>query len=242
VHPTQAERRPVDEIRAAGRWSTLGVSRFSEAQFLILLLLLFVTSPFIEDLPSGPLIEVILLTLVLTSAVVAVGGRHRSLFAALLLVLPVAAGRWGHHYRPDLIPPAIYLGFAVVFAGFVVGHHLWFILKAPEVDSRVLCAGISTYLMLGLLWSFLYLLIASVDPEAFAFSSGTGPESGREMSGFTAFYFSFVTLSTTGYGDITPVARVARMAAVIESMSGTFYMAILLSRLVSLHTARGLRS
>lgn len=236
---SHSERRPVDAIRVASRWSALGVSRFSEVQFLVLLLLLFITAPLVEGLPDGSLIEAGVLTAVLISAVVAVGGRRRSLIAAILLVVPAGLGRWAHHYRPDIFAPAAYLGPTVIFGAFVVAHHLWFILRAPEVDARVLCAGISTYLMLGLQWAFLYVLIGSLNPDAFSFSSG--PAAARTMSGFTAFYFSFVTLSTTGYGDITPLTSVARMAAVMESIAGTFYMAILLSRLVSLHTARGLK-
>lgn len=222
------------------RWAVLGVSRFTEIQFLALLLLLFVTSPLVDELPNGQAIEGGLLSLALISAVVAVGGRRRSLVVAILLVLPASVGRWLHHFYPEHVPLAAYLVPSMLFAGFVIGHHLWFILKAPEVDSRVLCAGISTYLMLGLLWAFGYVLLASLNPRAFAFSDLPG--AGKSMTGFTAFYFSFVTLCTTGYGDIAPVSAVARMAAVMESITGVFYMAILLSRLVSLHTARGLRN
>ena len=56
------------------------------------------------------------------------------------------------------------------------------------------------------------------------------------MSGFTGFYFSFVTLSTVGYGDITPVSRIARMLAAMEAMTGLLYVAVLIARLVSLYS------
>ncbi|MCC6209700.1 MAG: two pore domain potassium channel family protein, partial [Burkholderiales bacterium] len=57
--------------------------------------------------------------------------------------------------------------------------------------------------------------------------------------GFNAFYFSFVTLSTVGYGDFVPVSPVARTLAMTEAMTGTLYLAILISRLVSLHSSAG---
>jgi hypothetical protein len=57
------------------------------------------------------------------------------------------------------------------------------------------------------------------------------------MQGFNAFYFSFVTLSTVGYGDITPVSKVARMLAALEAMTGLLYVAVLIARLVSLYSA-----
>ncbi|PYL41264.1 MAG: transporter, partial [Verrucomicrobia bacterium] len=66
-----------------------------------------------------------------------------------------------------------------------------------------------------------------------SFNTNTGT---RSMSGFTGFYFSFVTLSTVGYGDITPVSRIARMLAAMEAMTGLLYVAVLIARLVSLYS------
>jgi hypothetical protein len=55
------------------------------------------------------------------------------------------------------------------------------------------------------------------------------------MDRFNAFYFSFVTLSTVGFGDVTPVSKLARTLAVMEAVTGTFYMAILIARLVAMY-------
>jgi uncharacterized membrane protein len=100
----------------------------------------------------------------------------------------------------------------------------------------VLCAGISAYLLLGLLWALAYILVGSLSPDAFRFT--TGPPDSRSMEGFNAFYFSFVTLSTIGFGDIAPVSNVARMLVVMEAITGLFYMAILIARLVSMQPLR----
>ncbi len=55
------------------------------------------------------------------------------------------------------------------------------------------------------------------------------------MAGFNAFYFSFITLSTVGYGDITPASRIARWLAAMEAITGSLYVAVLIARLVALY-------
>jgi hypothetical protein len=62
------------------------------------------------------------------------------------------------------------------------------------------------------------------------------------MSGFTAIYFSFTTLMNVGYGDITPVADVARMLAMLEAMTGTLFVGVMIARLVSLYSRLGAKS
>jgi voltage-gated potassium channel Kch len=126
-----------------------------------------------------------------------------------------------------------------VFVIFLVGQFLRFILRAPRVNAEVMYAGISVYLLLGLSWMFAYQLVARLVPGSFAFS--TGPASGQTMDGFTAYYFSFVTLTTVGYGDITPVTNGARALAAMEAMTGTLYVAVLISRLVALYSSQGSR-
>jgi hypothetical protein len=208
-----------------------GIGRYSTAKLLTALAALFVATPFIEDLPRGDLLEGILLTLVMISSVLAVGGRRRSLIIALVLMTPALAGKWINHVRPDVLPPVVFLAGTVVFFGFIVGHLLTFIVRSPRVNVEVLCAGVSGFLMLGLLWTPLYLIVAGLDPTAFTIASG------RVMRGFDAFYFSFITLCTVGYGDVTPVSKVARMLAVTEAITGLFYMAVLISRLVSVYSS-----
>jgi len=212
-----------------------GVLRFSAVELLVALTLLFVVSPFVEDLKNGDIIEAVLMSIVLASAVLAVGASRRTLIVASLLLLPALLGKWINHFRPDLLPPHAFLLAGGVFLVFIVIHLLRFILRAPRVNSEVLCAAISVYLLLGLLWVLAYLLVAQINPDAFAFTAG--PASKHTMNGFTAFYFSFATMTTVGYGDIIPVSNEARMLAVMQAVTGMFYVAILISRLVALYSA-----
>lgn len=213
----------------------IGTWRFSAVELLASLVLLFVSAPFVEDLPRGDLIEAGLLTVVMVSAVMAVGGRRQTLIVALFLVVPAIAAKWLHRLYPGLMPPPVYLVAAVTFFGYVVVQLLRFILRASHVDTNVLCAGIAGYLMLGLVWMPAYALVARLNPTAFAFTPS--PNATTTMDGFNSFYFSFITLCTVGYGDVTPVSRVARMLAVTEAIVGVFYVAVLISRLVAIHSS-----
>ncbi len=196
--------------------------RFSTVQLLIALGLFFVWAPFVEEIEGGELIVSGLFSLVLLAGVVAVADRKRIMVIAIVLAIPAIAGRWINHFRPDLIPPAVFLDL------------LRFVFRAPSVNTEVLCASISAYLMLGLMWTMAYWLVDQLTPGgAFAFNTNTGKQS---MKGFNAFYFSFITLSTVGYGDITPVSRMARWLAAMEAMTGLLYVAVLISRLVSLYS------
>ena len=89
--------------------------------------------------------------------------------------------------------------------------------------------------MLGLLWSLAYSLVDRLFPDSFVFPAG--PASGHSMQGFQSPYFSFIMLTSTGYGDIVPVSKVARMLAIVEAVFGMFYVSLFIAQLVSLFTS-----
>jgi hypothetical protein len=205
------------------------------ATFLACLGLALGISPFEELVNQGDLLESACLTLVLLSGFLAIGERGCTLAWGVALVTPALAAKWGSHWWPDALPAWTYLSPSLLFLIFVIVHLMRFIVRTRRINSEVLCAAVANYLMLGLLWAFSYILVARLAPQAFAFS--TGPDSSHAMGGFTAVYFSFITLTTVGYGDIAPLSGAARMLAMMESTTGTIYLAILIARLVSLHSS-----
>lgn len=217
--------------------SRLGRLRFSVAQLLVALVVLIVTYPLVDQFAYGAVLEDALFTAVMLLAVLAIGAGRRTLLWGIVLVIPALLGQWSDGtWLADYMPGEGAFP-ALVFLVFVVFHLMRFILRAPRVNSEVLFAGIVTYLMLGLIWGFAYLLVQVLAPGSFAYTPGGA--SGQALTGFNAFYFSFVTLSTVGYGDFVPVSPVARTLAMTEAMTGTLYLAILISRLVSLHSSAG---
>jgi hypothetical protein len=207
--------------------------RFTTVQLLIVLALFFISAPFVEEI-EGVILS-ILFSLVLLAAVLAVSERKRVLVIALALAIPAIAGRWINHFRPHVIHPAVFLVCGLVLIAFVVSQLLLFILRAPSVTLEVLCASISAYLLLGLTWTMAYQLVDLLTPGgAFSFNTNTGTHS---MNAFNGFYFSFITLSTVGYGDITPVSRIARMLAAMEAITGLLFVAVLIARLVAIYSS-----
>jgi hypothetical protein len=210
--------------------------RFSAVKLLVTLAALFVFLPFIEPLTSGVLLESLLFTFVLIAGVIAIGGRGRTLIIALALVVPALAARWLHELRPDLVPPEIFLIGSILFIIFVIANLLHFIASASSVTTNVLCAALSAYLLLALGWTFAYWLVVEFDSAAFAFNASV--KGGMSIKGFDGLYFSIVTLSTLGYGDISPVSKAARMLASMEALTGPLYLAVLIARLVAMHSPK----
>jgi len=197
---------------------------------------MLVASPFVRGLKEGQLYESVLFTMVMCTGLIASGSCRRLAFA--LVSLPLAA-IWLNQIWPQKCPALTFILPAIAFLAVVTASLLRFILRAKRVDVEVLCAGISVYLILGLLWGLAYTFVAQMHPDAFSFNTRSG--TAAVMGGFTAIYFSFTTLMTVGYGDITPVADVARMLAMLEAMTGTLFVGVMIARLVSLYSASGQR-
>ncbi|MFZ0707169.1 MAG: potassium channel family protein [Candidatus Korobacteraceae bacterium] len=104
--------------------------------------------------------------------------------------------------------------------------------KGPVSGSR-LQGAVAVYLLMGILWAHAYLIFSRDHPNSFATNENVPPT----VAGWT--YFSFVTLTTVGYGDITPKAPAARMLAVGEALAGQMYLAVMLARLVALQVTGG---
>jgi hypothetical protein len=210
--------------------------RFSSSKLLVMLLLYIFTAPFVDQLREGALITSLLMTAVLIIATLSVGSRRWTLMVAVFLVVPTLVARWSVHVRGEPIPPEVFSISGMLFIGFVALNIVHFTIRAPEVGSEVLYAGITGYLLIGIFWAFAYRLVDAATSGAYSFNGP--PTVPHSMQGFNAIYFSYTTLCTLGYGDIAPVSPAARMTAIMEAMTGTLYVTVMIARLVALHTSR----
>jgi hypothetical protein len=121
------------------------------------------------------------------------------------------------------------LVFLVLLTFLILGQILR---EGPTTSHRVMGA-VAAYLILGVIWSLAYYLIALRIPGAFSIQGPLPPGDGEALRSHL-FYFSFVTLTTLGYGDIVPVHSMLRMLVVLEGVVGQLFPVILIARLVSL--------
>ena len=217
-------------IRASRRFGVLG--DHAATILLVLLFALLVATPFIEMVRAGEVLESVLGAAIFLMGVVALGARKGSLGLAIALVIPTIATRAASHLHPSPILKGAYAVLAFAFLALIAGHLLLAALRAHKVTRETVCAALASYLMIGTAWSLLYRLVALVDPHAF-----TLPAPEQTLGEFESVYYSFVTLVGLGYGDITPVAPVARMLAVVEALVGLLFVATLISRLVGAFTS-----
>jgi len=104
------------------------------------------------------------------------------------------------------------------------------VLFEGDIDANKLIGSLTLYILLGLIWTVVYLIILVLDPTAFS-----GLELASWQEGFSRIaYYSFVTLTTLGYGDVLPHDHIAEFFVYMESIIGVFYMAIIVSSLISL--------
>jgi len=200
--------------------------------FLYMLFIAFFIGPFVDS-PPVRLLTTLLFSMVMISGVASMSHLKSVRFFAGLVACVAITLRWLRHVIPT--PTIVTLGTlaVLIFMIMLTIVTLAKVFGKGPVTSHRIKGAIAVYLLFGVSWSILYGLIDQMVPNAFNLPASTGelftPERQEVMT-----YFSFVTLTTMGYGDITPVNEIARMFVVLEGLFGQLYPATLLARLVSL--------
>ena len=121
------------------------------------------------------------------------------------------------------------MGTYTLFYGICLLIFLHRIFSETTVTIDSIQGGIAIYFLSGVFWAFLYQTLLLFDPDAILFSD-------HVVGAFSdLIYFSFITMTTLGYGDIMPISRMAKNMAVLEAVWGQTYLAVLVARLVGLH-------
>lgn len=153
-----------------------------------------------------------------------------SVYALILFFITLTV--LGKFFNHNLYVYLILLTLLLFFAGsFIMAAKQ--VLFVGDIDGNKIIGSLSLYLLLGLIWAVIYLFILVTDPSAFS-----GIEVSSWQEGFSRIaYYSFVTLTTLGYGDVLPTNHIAEFFVYMEAIIGVFYMAIIVSSLISLRLA-----
>lgn len=175
---------------------------------------------------AGTIIE-FFLAVSLLAAIIPLGST-RSRRALLTLAAVVWFTRLLTTWFDHPVFSAVTLGLWTLMGLFAAAAALRFAMRANRVDAEHIYAALSAYLLAGIFFGLFYFVLEQIGPGTFS-SSG-------EFSRMSAFYFSFVTLATLGFGDVVPRTDVARGLAILEGVGGQLFLAVLVARLVSLYS------
>ena len=200
------------------------------------LLLLIVAYPYVQGDMGGQILLSLLATLVMIMSVIAVGDKRSHTVIALLLaapwflllllkvpLIPIDASRL---VKDEIV-------FAFLLFGYTTYRIFMHIIKSRDVTAEILSASICVYLLIGLTWATLYVIVNMFYPGSFIDTDGKALQDGPDF-----LFFSYVTLTTVGYGNIEAITDQARSFASLEALTGQLYLTVMVARLVGLHISK----
>ena len=205
--------------------------------WLILALLVFLVGvPLAHDFGAAgsPFVRAFLFSCMLGIGVLSLRGAGKVFASAMTMaILGIGLSIAAAQTASSVLIYVSYLAI-LVFLAISIGFTFKRIATDQSIDTNRIVGAIAVYLMLGVLWAVLYTLVELTLPGAFK-----GFEAGSETAWASDWlYFSFVTMTTLGYGDISPVAASARFLAYSQAIVGQLYIAILVAGLVGAYIAR----
>jgi hypothetical protein len=229
--------KPVRDVSGGLRGLVHGRSVY----LLVSLLVLVAIGPWLTEYLVGRGLWELLFTLVALSSFHMLGMKRGQALMAGLLALPTLASLWLRQLIPAVGLSQVALTLLTLFLLYTTATVLLHVFSAKTVTTDTLSAALCVYLLMGHMWGSLYGVIYLLAPGAFHLPVGwmTAAEQGiaRDVPVNLLTYFSFMTLTTVGYGDVLPTSGSARAAVTLEAVLGHFYLAVLVARLVGLHIA-----
>ena len=197
-----------------------------------------------NEFARGPFAD-LMLAAVLVAALVETVRARRNPVVALILGLPAVAFRIASAFTPDSrAMNTTIIVVTALFFGFLIWNLLHDLYKGDRPTSERIFGALCAYIFIGLLFAVFYTHMEYRQPGSFSFSQEVLAEDAMEESHlFPLFtYFSFVTLTTLGYGDISPIAEHARTLAWFEALLGQLYLAVMVAGFVAVHISEGMKN
>lgn len=201
---------------------------------LVTLILLLILDPLFSQLDSRQLLKDFVFSAVFLAAIKSIFQTRKLMLLAILVATPGLLARWGLYALEENLA-FLTIGYIadVGFLSLCAIVVLIDIVRTKTISFDIICGSISGYFLIGFAFARLFLAIDQYSPDSFSLPVLDEQDSLREKERLF-IYFSFVTLTTLGYGDMLPRGDVARSFAILEAVLGQMYIAVLVAALVGI--------
>jgi hypothetical protein len=211
----------------------IGRHQVGHFRFLLTSIVLIIAlRPFVEGYARVGLLTDVFFGVILLSGVYAFSQRGKAFFVALAIALPgliLEVISFFSLSDPIVIIKRIAIALFLAYILVIILAHIF---REKEVTEDLITGAICVYLILGMVWAFVFYFLELTKPGSFSFAITSQQDVGSFL------YYSFITLTTVGYGDIVPLTSPARSLAVLEAVTGQLYLAVTIARLVGVHASQ----
>ncbi len=184
----------------------------------------------------GELLGNIAASAVLLAGLASMYHKRILLVLGIVLLVPALASRWTFFWLQASALAPVSILFSLLFTGFNAGALFVFIQRRGSPSNDTVYGGICVYILLGYCFALVFMLLEILSPGSFYYAHST-PASIAQIES-QLVYFSYVTLTTLGFGDITPLTPPAKSLVMIEAVVGPMFVAVFIARLVGVRTSR----
>jgi len=211
--------------------------KFGFALLFFCMIALLLIPGYFEDQETVGAASRWMLSLISLASLYLIAYRFHELLIGIVLVVPTVVMNWWSGLLPlnggVYIVSALYIVFLCYIGFFIIR----FIFETEEISMDMIFAALCLYMYIGLIWMFIYVIAEVSRPGSFSFpvELPADPESYVNSLWNNFSYFSYVTLATLGYGDVTPLTRFTRAWAILEAVIGQMYLAVVVARVIGLY-------
>ena len=211
----------------------LGSTKYKMFNFMSSIIILLILSAVLENYDYGFLVLNVASSVVFILGIYAAGRNKRNVVILIILGLPWFLSEWIFTRSSETIFASIL--YFLFISGTLTAH----ILHTKKVSADTLYAAVCVFLLLGLLWASIYNYLEYISPGIIFIKNNS--DAVHTLTSNEYIYYSYTTLTTLGYGDITSLTSIGRMVSILEAITGQLFLAFLVARLVALYTANALR-
>ena len=211
--------------------------KFGFALLFSCLIALLLIPGYFEDQETVGAASRWMLSLISLASLYLIAYRFHELLIGIVLVVPTLVMNWWIGLLSPHSTVYIASGLYILFLCYIGFFIIRFIFETEEISMDMVFAALCLYMYIGLIWMFIYVIAEVSRPGSFSFPTElpADPDAYINFLWNNFSYFSFVTLSTLGYGDVTPLTRFARAWAILEAVIGQLYLAVVVARVVALY-------